>query len=239
MNGTKRTHYLACGGSLVLMFVFLALFVKTRSDVLLVIGIIMMNAAFQLISRLLVGTLCEGAFENGVNSSSDWFKTSDFEDRLYGSLKIKRLKEKLPGTERTNFTPQKNGLQDIIDCGCKIEVEHEVCILTSIISVFLAIPFGYVGLFVTAAVLCIVYDMAFVCVQRFNRPRLVTSSLKLNARFFEKMEAARLEEHNSENANSAQLIQDADECEESDKAENSVDESSADEVLNDSEEIIK
>lgn len=241
MNGTKRTHYLACGGSLVLVFVFLTLFVKTQSDVLLIIGIIMMNAAFQLITRLLVETLCEGAFESGVNSSSDWYRTTDFEERLYGSLMIKKLKGKLPKTEKTNFSLSKNGLQDIIDFGCKIEVEHEVCILTSMLGILLAIPFGYTWLFVAVAVLSGIYDLLLVCIQRYNRPRLITSNLKLSARFFEKMDAARLEEQNAlnENANSVQISQAACDNEESDNTENSADNASVNENPNDSEEIIK
>lgn len=244
MNGTKRTHYLACGGSLVLMFVFLALFVKTRSDVLLVIGLIMMNAAFQLISRLFIGTLCEGAFENGVNSSSDWYKTTEFEERLYGSLMIKKLKAKLPKTENTGFTLKKSGVQDIIDSGCIVESEHEVCILTSMLGILLAIPFGYVGLFIAAAVIGVVYDLLFVCVQRYNRPRLITANLKLSARFFEKMEAAKLEEGSDSDENCDNLQNNQTECDNDDNDENGNTDNSAcdgstNEILTDSEEKIQ
>lgn len=188
MSSKKNTLYILSAVFIVLMFIFLALFVRSKSEWMLIIGVIMMNSGYQVITRLLVGTICEGVFENGVNSSANWFKTSDFEERFYGFLGIKYLKRNLPKTERTDFSLTQQSLQDIIDTGCEIEAEHEINIVVSMLSILLAIPFGYIWMFIVFAVGGVLYDFLFISVQRYNRPRLVTVQLKRHARFFEKME---------------------------------------------------
>lgn len=188
MSGEKTTRYIISAASLLLMFVFLTLFVRMKTTVFLIFGIVMLNVAFQFIARLIIGTICEGVFENGINSSSHFFKTSAFEERLYGTIGIKKLKKQLPNSDRTSFSLQRQSIQDIIDAGCEIEAEHEFCMAASLLGVLLAIPFGNVWLFAAVAVLAVLYDMIFVMIQRFNRPRLITVQLKRRARFFEKLE---------------------------------------------------
>lgn len=188
MSSKKNTLYIFSAIFIVLMFVFLALFVRSRNEVMLIIGIVMLNAGYQVITRLLVGSICEGIFENGVNSSSNWFKTSDFEGRFYGSMGIKYLKRALPKVERTDFSLRRQSIQDIIDTGCEIEAEHEMNIGVSMLGILIAIPFGHTWVFIVFAVAAVLYDLLFVAVQRYNRPRLETVQLKRHARFFEKME---------------------------------------------------
>lgn len=188
MSGEKTTRYIISAASLLLMFVFLTLFVRMRTAVFLILGVIMLNIAFQFIARLIIGTICEGVFENGINSSSDFFRTSEFEEKLYNTFHIKKLKKQLPDSDRTHFSLQRHSIQDIVDTGCEIEAEHELCMVASVLGVFLAIPFGNVWLFAIVAVLAVLYDLTFVMIQRFNRPRLITVQLKRRARFFEKLE---------------------------------------------------
>lgn len=188
MSSEKRTKYIIAAASILLMFMFMMLFVRTKATVLLIFGIIMLNIAFQFIARLIINTICEGVFENGINSSSDYFKTSDFEDRLYNSIGVKKIKKQLPVIDRTNFSLRRHSMQNIIDVGCEIEVEHELGMAASLLGIMLAIPFGEMWLFVIFAVLAVLFDFVVVIIQRYNRPRLITVQLKRRARFFEKME---------------------------------------------------
>lgn len=188
MSSRKNTLYIFSAVFIVLMFVFLALFVRSRNEVMLIIGIVMLNAGYQVITRLLVGSICEGIFENGINSSSNWFKTSEFEERFYSSMGIKYLKRALPKFERTDFSLRRQSIQDVIDTGCEIEAEHEMNIGVSMLGILIAIPFGHTWLFIIFAAAAVLYDLVFIAVQRYNRPRLETVQLKRHARFFEKME---------------------------------------------------
>ncbi len=187
MSSAKRTLYIISGICVVLMFVFLALFVRSHNDAMLIIGVIMLNAAFQLITRLLVGSICEGVFENGINSSAEWFRTSSFEERFYGTMGIKYLKKNLPKFERTDFSLARKSVQDIIDAGCEIETEHEINIGVSLLGLLLALLFGNVWIFAVTAGAAVVYDLLFIAVQRYNRPRLERVQAKRRARFFEKI----------------------------------------------------
>lgn len=208
MSSSKRTLYIISGSCVVLMFVFMALFVRSHNSAMLVIGIICLNASFQLISRLLIGSICEGVFENGINSSAEWFRTTELEERFYGFMGIKHLKKNLPRFERTDFSLRTQSIQDIIDAGCEIEAEHEICIGAAFLGMLLAIPFGYVWIFALVAFGAAVYDLVFVAVQRYNRPRLETVQMKRRARFFEKMER---EEAESQKAQSGEEKEDQDE----------------------------
>ncbi len=188
MSSGKQTWYIITVASLVLMFVSLAFFVKTQSTVMLIIGVITVNAAYQTVTRTLISTVCDGMFQEGINSSSEWFKTSEAEERLYEIVRIKSLKPNLPKTERTDFSLRTHGIQDIIDVGCEIEIEHEISIAVSILGTLVAIPFGYEWIFGIVAAGAVLYDMVYIAVQRYNRPRLEKVQLRRRGRFFEKME---------------------------------------------------
>ncbi len=188
MSSAKRTLYIISGACIVLMFVFLALFVRSHNDAMLIIGVIMLNASYQLITRLLVGSICEGVFENGINSSLEWFGTTDFEGRFYGSIGLKYLKRNLPKFERTDFSLARQSIQDIIDAGCEIEAEHEINIGVSMLGMLPALMFGNVWVFAVTAVGAVIYDLLFIAVQRYNRPRLERVLEKRRARFFERIE---------------------------------------------------
>ncbi len=188
MSGRKNTLYIVSVALIMLMFVFMAMYVRSKNEAMLIFGIIMLNAGYQVITRLLAETICEGVFENGVNSSAEWFKTSEAEERFYGFLGIKYLKRNLPKFERTDFSLTRQSLQDIIDAGCEIEAEHEVNIAVSMLGILLTFAFGYTGVFVAFAAGAVLFDLLFIAVQRYNRPRLETVQLKRRARFFEKMD---------------------------------------------------
>ncbi len=188
MSGRKNTLYIVSVVLIMLMFVFMAMYVRSKNEAMLIFGIIMLNAGYQVITRLLAETICEGVFENGINSSAEWFKTSEAEERFYGFLGIKYLKRNLPKFERTDFSLTRQSLQDIIDAGCEIEAEHEVNIAVSMLGIFLTFAFGYTGVFAAFAAGAVLYDLLFIAVQRYNRPRLETVLLKRRARFFEKMD---------------------------------------------------
>ncbi len=187
MSSAKRTLYIISGACIVLMFVFLALFVHSHNNGMLIIGLIMLNVSYQLTTRLLVGLICDGFFENGINSSAEWFGTTDYEERFYSLIGMKYLKRNLPKFERTDFSLTRQSIQNIIDTGCEIETEHEITIGTSMLGMLLVIPFGYIWIFAVTAIVTVVYDLLFIAVQRYNRPRLERVQAKRRARFFEKI----------------------------------------------------
>ncbi len=194
MSSARRTLYILSGTCVVMMFVFMALFVRSHNNAMLIIGIIMLNVSYQLITRLLVGLICDGFFENGINSSAEWFETTDYEERFYSLVGIKYLKRNLPKFERTDFSLTRRSIQDIIDAGCEIETEREITIAVSMLGMLISIPFGNLWIFAVTTSVAVVYDLLFVAVQRYNRPRLERVQAKRRARFFEKIKEEKASE---------------------------------------------
>ena len=65
---------------------------------------------------------------------------------------------------------------------CHAELVHELIVLLSFTSLLFAIPFGAVVVFFITAVLAALFDMTFVVLQRYNRPRVVNLMVRRNKR---------------------------------------------------------
>ena len=55
---------------------------------------------------------------------------------------------------------------------CHAELVHELIIVLSFTSLFFAIPFGALPVFLITALLAALFDGIFVIIQRYNRPRI-------------------------------------------------------------------
>ena len=53
------------------------------------------------------------------------------------------------------------------------EIVHEVIIVFSLLSMLFIIPFGEPAVFIVTAVCASLFDLIFVIMQRYNRPKLV------------------------------------------------------------------
>lgn len=188
MSSVKKTLYIVAAGCMVFMFTFFKLFVDNRADACLFLGILFMLASYHLIVRLVIGTLCDAALEKGIDTENHWFADSYTEQSIYRALGVKRWKNKLPAPDAWKFSIKKRSLEDVIAETCRTELVHEIAIAASLISVFLTIPFGYLWFFILTAVLAIVFDLVFIAVQRYNRPRLVRTAAEKRMLFFEKLE---------------------------------------------------
>lgn len=204
MSSTKQTKYLISAASLVMMFVFLALYVRNGTEVFLIIGVIAMSVSYQLIVRLFIGIVCEGLFKDGVDyDNSGWFETSDSEEGFYRRLNIRRWKGRLPEFEETDFSLKKHGVENLIIETCRTEVRHEVNMIASFVSLFLGVFFGRLWIFFVIALVSALIDFVFVAVQRYNRPRMIKIASKQRRKFFEQIAADEPEEDISEYINAS------------------------------------
>lgn len=187
MSSTKKTIYIVSTGCLVFMFTFFKLFVDTQKDPCLFLGILFMTAAYHLIVRLVIGTFADGALENGIDPENHWFADSDAEQAAYRAIGVKRWKNKFPVPDAWKFSIKRRSLEDVIAESCRTEVVHEAGAVASLLSVLLTIPFGYLWFFILTAAIGGVFDLVFVMIQRYNRPRLMRAAAKKRMRFFDKL----------------------------------------------------
>ncbi|MDE7230769.1 MAG: hypothetical protein K2N56_09855 [Oscillospiraceae bacterium] len=188
MSSIKKTIYIISAVCLVFMFAFYKLFVDNRNDVCLFMGILFMTAAYHLIVRLVIGTFGDAALEKGIDPDNHWFADSNAEQSVYRAIGVKSWKNKLPAPEPWKFSVKRRSLEDIVAESCRTEVVHEAGVIASLLSVLLTVPFGYLWFFILTAVLGGIFDLVFIIVQRYNRPRLMRTAAKKRMLFFEKLE---------------------------------------------------
>ena len=187
MSSTKKTVYILSAGCLIFMFTFFKIFVDTKNGICLFLGILFMTASYHLIIRLVIGAFCDGALENGVDPDNHWFADSDAERTIYRAIGVRRWKNVVPLPDAWKFSIKKRSLEDIITESCRTEIVHEIGIAASLLGVLLTIPFGFLWFFVLTSALGGLYDLVFVIVQRYNRPRLMRTAAKKRMLFFEKL----------------------------------------------------
>lgn len=188
MSSTKKTIYIVSTMSLIFMFTFFKLFVDNHNDVCLFLGILFMTLSYHLIIRLVIGTFCDGALEDGIDPDNHWFADSDAEQALYRVIAVKTWKDKIPLPDAWKFSIKRRSLEDIIMESCRTEIVHEIGTIASLFAVLLTIPFGYLWFFILTSVIGGLFDLGFVIVQRYNRPRLMRTAAKKRMLFFEKLE---------------------------------------------------
>lgn len=187
MSNLKKTLYLISAMSLVFMFTFFGLFVQNHKDVCYALGVTFMTVSYHLIIRLVIGTLVDGACDNQIDSGKSWFEDSDAERAFYRLIGVRRWKKRLPMPDEGTFSLKRHSLEDIIGASCQSEVVHELSIFASLAAILFAIPFGAMWAFILTSVAGAVFDLVFVIVHRYNRPRLMRAAERQRRIFFEKL----------------------------------------------------
>ena len=152
-----------------LTLVFFCLYALWGQPVILSLTITFGTTFFHFIMRLIVGTLIPNRF----SYRSRWFQPRRFETALYKKLRLKHWKGQMPTYNPKLFSLQDNSLEQIARNMCQAEVVHEVIILFSFIPLLFSRPLDAFVPFLVTSILAAGFDLLFVILQRFNRPRII------------------------------------------------------------------
>lgn len=169
----KLTFIKAVIGSIVGTLASFLLYRFYESSWLLSLTITLGTIAYHLTVRLFVGGLVNSVMHNHAAYHKNWYQLRSFENRIYGILKVKQWKSKLPSYEPEWFSPQKHTFDEIAQAMCQSEIVHEINVVLSFLPLFVSIWFGSFAVFCVTSIAAACFDMAFVIVQRYNRPRIV------------------------------------------------------------------
>jgi len=123
--------------------------------------------------RLLVGHVLNATMRNQADYTKRRYQLRPFEIRLYKALKVKRWKGSMPSYDPSLFDPKLHSWDEIAQAMCQAEVVHETIAILSFLPLLAAIPFGSFGVFLITSLLAAMFDLLFVIIQRFNRPRVL------------------------------------------------------------------
>lgn len=132
-------------------------------------GVIAYHIGIRFLSPVVLWVL----FRKKYNYRSRWFRQKKWEPTFYKFIKVKQWKAKAFTYDPGEFSTKIHSLEEIVNNMCHAELVHELIVLLSFTSLLFAIPFGSALVFLITAVLAALFDMTFVFLQRYNRPRVV------------------------------------------------------------------
>ena len=148
-----------------------------KIEIFLTLAITFCTTFYHFAIRLFMGFLLNTNHNNFIkkfyNYKNAWFKEKPFEKNLYKFLKVKKWKNYMPTYSPETFDLQKHSAEQIITSTCQAEFIHELNAILSFLPLFASIIYGKFYVFLFTSLFASIYELMFVIIQRFNRPRLI------------------------------------------------------------------
>ena len=170
----------ATAGSFLLTLVFIGIYLA-ELDWAIPFAITFGTCFYHFAMRLIVGYLLNRIMHNKANYTKGWYQLRPFEIPIYKALQVKKWKSNMPTYDPSAFDPKLHTWEEIAQAMCQAELVHEIIILLSFLPLLAAIPFGAFPVFLITSLSAALYDLSFVIMQRYNRPRII-NILRKNAR---------------------------------------------------------
>ena len=164
------------------ILIFAILYYLFSNGILLAFAITAGTFTYHFAVRLVIGYTVDGICKNKVDYNKKWFKQKAFEERLYNLLKVKNWKAKMPTAAPDSFDMKRHTASEIASAMCQAEIVHEIIIVASFLPIIATVWFGEFWVFFITSLLSACYDLVFVIIQRFNRPRILKIAEKLKVR---------------------------------------------------------
>lgn len=154
-----------------LTVLFSVLYLKFNTDLFITLSITFGTILYHFLMRLAVGVVVPHNFKY----TDKYFTEKSFEKSLYKALKVKKWKRFMPSYNPDSYSIKNDvrSLEIIADTTCRNEIIHLVICLLSFVPVSFTAFFGAAAVFIITSVFSCMFDMIFVIMQRYNRPRLV------------------------------------------------------------------
>lgn len=154
------------------------LFYYFKKDLYLTLAITFGTITYHLGMRLLVGLFYNAVMKNRADYTKKWYQIHSWESKLYQILKVKTWKNKMPTYQPESFSNKKHTWNEIAQAMCQSELVHETNIILSFLPLMASRWFGAFYVFFVTSVCSALFDLLFVIIQRYNRPRVVKMALK-------------------------------------------------------------
>ncbi len=132
-------------------------------------GMLVYHMLIRFLSPAVLCLLCRRHYD----PHNGWFRQKAWEPGLYAFLKVKRWKKHMMSYDPKQFSAAHFSAEEIVQNMCHAEAVHVCIIPLSLASVGFAIPFGALPVFLITAVAASLFDLLFVIMQRYNRPRML------------------------------------------------------------------
>lgn len=165
----KYTAFAAFIGTILCM----VLYCLSDMELLFTLAVTFGVTCYHVSVRLLVGAILHARYHNCMDYNREWFQPHPFEEKLYKKLKVKQWKNRMPTYDPGSFSLKESSLTEIAQATCQSEIDHEINVIISFLPLFLVLMLGSFWAFFITSLSAALYDLTFVIIQRFNRPRIL------------------------------------------------------------------
>jgi len=134
------------------------------------------TTCYHLGIRLLVGMVYNRVMKNRADYTKGWYRIRPWEQRVYDVLKVKKWKSKMPTFAPETFSREKHSWDEIAQAMCQSELVHETNMVLSFLPVISSVWFDEFLVFFLTSLGGALFDLVFVIMQRYNRPRVVKAA---------------------------------------------------------------
>lgn len=159
--------------SLTATICFSAIYIYNGIPAFLSLSISFGTTAYHFCFRLFVGNLFNIFMKNRADYTKKRYQVKPWEQKLYKKLKVKKWKGKMPTYDTDAFDASRHSWDEIAQASCQSELVHETNIILSFVPIIFSVWFGSLAVFVITSVCGAVFDLIFVIIQRYNRPRIL------------------------------------------------------------------
>ena len=170
MPGTIKT---AAGTAAALTLILIFLNRWHPAGVLFSLAVTFGTISYHLLVRLLIGACFDRLMQNRADVHAAWYQPKSWEQPLYEKLRVRKWKLRMPAYQPELFDPGQRTWDEIAQAMCQSELVHETIIIASFLPLFASIRFGAFSVFLITSVAAALFDLTFVIMQRYNRPRVV------------------------------------------------------------------
>ena len=173
----RKRFYTALLGSFLLTLMLTVLCLIFGGSVLITLTTTVGTTFFHFFMRLCVGFAVEKCFPKQVDLQGFWFRERKWEKQCYKRLRVRKWAKRVPTFKPEQFDLDTHTPEELARQMCLSEVVHEVIVLCGFLSLlfcfFFDDPLANLAPFLITAILAGLYDLQFVILQRYNRPRVV------------------------------------------------------------------
>ena len=170
----QATMWITAIVSFICMVVSFVLHYFFHKGFLFILGVTALTIFYHFAIRLFFGEwLLMKLIPERINYDRKWFQLKKFEKKIYEFLNVKKWKGNMPTYSPDEFSTEKRTWEEIVVSTCRSEIVHECNVVLSFVPILFTIPFDSFLVFLLTSIGAAIFDLFFVIMQRYNRPRLL------------------------------------------------------------------
>jgi len=157
---------------LIVVTIILACFCDGKDSIFFSFAILTGCLAAHLIIWILSAIVVVGIMKNRADDESAWFRELTWEKDFFRIIRFRKWKHRLPTYDPRYYDFQVLKHEDLLGIISQTEIVHEMAAGLSILSIAGIRWLGHGYIIVTIAIIDLLINLIYVCLQRFNRIRL-------------------------------------------------------------------